>query len=76
MDVTKREGKKAMTVSQTPGFRFTDLDADVQSMISAMRQSQICLESWDDLSEDDREFHFNIVSRCAEELRKVWYPSK
>jgi hypothetical protein len=62
------------SVSQTPGFRFTDLDAEEQLTLSAMKQSQICLEHWD-LTEDEREFHYNI-SRCAEELRKIWYPSK
>jgi len=64
------------SVSQTPGFRFSDLSEEAQWTLSAMKQSQICLESWDDLSEEDREYHCNMISRCAKELRKIWYPSK
>jgi len=64
-----------MTVSQTPGFRFTDLDAEDQDILSAMKQSQFCLERLE-LTEDEKEFHYNMISRCAEELRKIWYPSK
>ena len=63
-----------MTVSQTPGFRFTDLDAESQLTLSAMKQSQFCLERLE-LTENEKEFHYNMISRCAEELRKVWYPS-
>ena len=63
------------SVSQTPGFRFSDLSKEAQWTLSAMKQSQICLESWDDLSEEDREYHYNMISRCAKELRKIWYPS-
>ena len=64
-----------MSVAQTPGYRFCDLSIEEQDIISAMKQSQICLESWDDLSEEDREYHYNMISRCAKELRKIWYPS-
>ena len=64
-----------MTVSQTPGFRFTDLDAESQLTLSAMKQSQFCLERWE-LTDEEKEFHYNMISRCAEELRKIWYPSK
>jgi len=63
------------SVSQTTGFRFSDLNEEVQWTLSAMKQSQICLEHWD-LTEDEKEFHYNMISRCAKELRKIWYPSK
>jgi hypothetical protein len=75
LDITKRKGKKVMTVSQTPGFRFTDLDAEEQDTLSAMKQSQFCLERLE-LTDEEKEFHYNVISRCAEELRKIWYPSK
>jgi hypothetical protein len=39
-----------------------------------MKQSQFCLERLE-LTDEEKEFHYNMISRCAEELRKVWYPS-
>jgi len=62
-----------MSVSQTPGFRFSDLDYDVQDLISAIKQSEICLERWD-LDEYDRQFHRNLIANCAKQLRNIWYP--
>ena len=62
------------SVSQTPGFRFSDLSEEAQWTLSAMKQSQICLESWD-LSENDREYHRNMIANCARSLREEWYPS-
>lgn len=63
-----------MSVSQTPGFRFSDLDYEVQDLISAIKQSEICLERWD-LDEYDRQFHRNLIANCARALREEWYPS-
>ena len=60
-------------VEQTPGFRFSDLDYEVQDLISAIKQSQICLERWD-LDEYDRQFHRNLIANCANQLRLRWYP--
>jgi len=59
-----------MSVAQTPGYRFCDLSIEEQEIISAMKQSQICLESWD-LCESDRQYHRNMISRCASELLKL-----
>ena len=64
-----------MSVSQTTGFRFADLDDEHQNIISAMKLSQYCLERLK-LTDQEKEFHYNMVSRCAEKMRKVWYPSK
>ena len=60
-------------VEQTPGFRFSDLDYEVQDLISAIKQSQICLERWE-LTEYDRQFHLNLIENCANQLRLRWYP--
>jgi len=68
-----RKRKEKMSVSQTPGFRFSDLDYEVQDLISAIKQSEICLERWD-IDEYDRQFHRNLIANCANQLRNIWYP--
>lgn len=62
-----------MSVSTTPGYRFSDLTHEEQDLISAIKQSEICLERWD-LHQYDREFHRNIISNCTRQLRMLWYP--
>ena len=62
-----------MSVSTTPGYRFCDLTPEEQDLISAIKQSEICLERWD-LHQYDREFHLNIISNCTRQLRMLWYP--
>jgi len=62
-----------MTVSEYPGFRFSDLDDEEQSILSAMKQSQVCLDRWE-LTEGQKAFHLSMISACAAELRKIWFP--
>jgi len=52
---------------------FSDLDYEVQDLISAIKQSEICLERWD-IDEYDRQFHRNLIANCANQLRNIWYP--
>ena len=63
-----------MSVAQTTGFRFTPT-AGEQDTLSAMKLSQYCLERLK-LTDKEKEFHYNTISRCAKELRKIFYPSK
>lgn len=62
-----------MSVSTTPGYRFCDLTHEEQDLISAIKQSEICLERWE-LTPADREFHLNLISNCTHQLRMLWYP--
>ena len=65
--------EKIMSVSNTVGYRFCDLTLEEQDLISAIKQSEICLERWD-LDEYDCEFHRNIIRNCTRRLKDLWYP--
>ena len=62
-----------MSVSTTPGYRFCDLSHEEQDLISAIKQSEICLERWE-LTPADREFHLNLIVNCNARLKDLWYP--